>query len=66
MKNVYQIDQNGQNEPKLTKVNTVNENRPKYAKMNTISKNGEYPIFQNALRSTQLTKIIQIIQNPVS
>ena len=40
MKDVYQIDQNGQNEPKLTKVagtqlakmdkmNTVNQNRPK-------------------------------------
>ena len=42
MKNVYQIDQNGQNEPKLTK-------------------SSWYPVSQSAPKSTQSTKINQII-----
>ena len=31
-----------------------------------LTKNSEYPVSQNAPKSTQLTKIIQIIENPVS
>ena len=34
--------------------------------MNTISENSEYPVSQRAPKSMQLTKIIQIIENPVS
>ena len=37
MKNMYQIDQNGQSEPKLTKV--ARNQSAKWAKMNTVNQN---------------------------